>query len=67
MAKCEYKITKEVGSFDGHFTNRFSIRASQKKKRRGNLLQEGSVYFLKEGDNGLSKGSRRKNYNELDL
>ena len=29
----------------------------QKKKRRGNLLQEGLVYFSEEGDYGLSKGA----------
>jgi hypothetical protein len=60
MATEECKITKKMGSFDGHFTSRFSITASQKKKRRGNLLQEGSVYFSKEGDYGLSKGADRE-------
>ena len=53
MATGEHKITNEVGSFDGHFTNRFRIRVDQMKKRRENLLQEGLVYFLEEGDYGL--------------
>ena len=60
MATGEHKITKEVGSFDGHFTNRFRIEASQKKKRRGTPLQEGSVYFRKKGDYGSSKAVERE-------
>jgi CRISPR/Cas system CSM-associated protein Csm4 (group 5 of RAMP superfamily) len=57
----EYKITKKVGSYDGHFTNRFRIRVGQKKKRRGNLLQAGLVYFSEKRGLWFVKKCRERN------
>jgi hypothetical protein len=56
----DYKITKEVVSFDGHFTNRFRIRAGQKRGRWGIPLKENSVHFRKKGEYGSSKGPGEK-------
>jgi hypothetical protein len=38
VATGEYQITKEVGSFDGHFTNRFRRRTCCEKKMFGSLF-----------------------------